>query len=186
MAGVFQASVLTAKGIALVAKAQAGRCTISLTKAASGDGTYSAGEDLTARTALKSQKQTFPLTTVTVQNQSNVFVKFIMSNHMDAEHGGDLENGYYVKEIGLFATDPDEGEILYAIAIEVPDQWDYMPAYNDLLPSTITVDFLTEVANASSVTIEAPNQMYLYDETTGDKYVLGIENGLLYYEEVEA
>ena len=61
-----------------------------------------------------------------------------------------------------------------------------MPAYNDLLPSTITVDFLTEVANASSVTIEAPNQMYLYDETTGDKYVLGIENGLLYYEEVEA
>lgn len=186
MAGVFQASVLTKNGIALNAKAQAGRCKITLTKAAAGDGSYSSTEDLTSRTALKSQKQTFPLNTVTVQNQSNVFVKFIMSNHMDSAYGGDLANGYYVKEIGLFATDPDEGEILYAIAIGVQDQWDYMPAYNDLLPSTITVDFLTEVSNASTVTIEAPNQMYLYDETTGDKYVLGIENGLLYYEEVEA
>ena len=26
---------------------------------------------------------------------------------------------------------------------------------------------------------------YLYDKTTGEKYTLGIENGLLYYEKVE-
>ena len=38
MAGVFQEAVLTAKGIALLAKAQAGRCTIKLTKAAAGNG----------------------------------------------------------------------------------------------------------------------------------------------------
>ena len=61
----------------------------------------------------------------------------------------------------------------------------YMPAYNDLLPSTITMDFLTEVANATDVTIVTPNSMYLYDQTTGDKYVLGVDKGLLYYEEVE-
>ena len=42
MAGVFKEAVLTAKGIALLAKAQAGRCTIKLTKAATGDGSYSA------------------------------------------------------------------------------------------------------------------------------------------------
>ena len=35
MAGVFKQAVLTAKGIALLAKAQAGECTINLTKAAS-------------------------------------------------------------------------------------------------------------------------------------------------------
>ena len=34
MAGIFKESVLTKKGIALLAKAQAGRCTIKLTKAA--------------------------------------------------------------------------------------------------------------------------------------------------------
>ncbi len=182
MAGIFNEAVLTTKGIALLAKAQAGRCAISLTKAQTGDGSYTAGEDLKARTALKSQKQTFPLNTVRTQNQTNVYVKFIITNKQD---GGNLTQGYYVKEVGLFATDPDEGEILYAIATAVQNQWDYMPSYNNLLPSTITLEFLTEVANAANVTIVAPNQMYLYDTETGDKYVLGIENGKMFYEEVE-
>ena len=77
------------------------------------------------------------------------------------------------------------GNILYALAVGVANQWDYMPAYNNLLPSTITMDFLTEVANATDVTIVTPNSMYLYDQNTGDKYVLGVDKGLLYYEEVE-
>ena len=182
MAGVYEEAVLTAKGIALLAKAQAGRCTIKLTKAATGNGSYSDGEALTNRTALKSKKQEFALITVTTQNQSNVYVKFIITNKQDT---GNLKNGYYVKEVGIYAQDPDEGEILYALAVGVANQWDYMPAYNDLLPSTITMDFLTEVANATDVTIVTPNSMYLYDQTTGDKYVLGVDKGLLYYEEVE-
>lgn len=180
MAGIFQEAVLTRKGIALLTKAQTGKCNIVLTKAAAGNGSYAPGEEISELTDLKAKKQTFQLTTVTVQNQSNVFVKFIMSNKQDT---GNLVNGYYVKEIGIYAQDPDEGEILYAIAIGVENQWDFMPAYNDLLPSTITVDFLIEVSNAENVTIEMPNKMYLYDDTTGQKYVLGIENGLLYYEE---
>jgi len=60
-----------------------------------------------------------------------------------------------------------------------------MPSYNNLLPSTITLEFLTEVSNAANVTIVAPNETFLYDKATGDKYVLGIENGLMFYEEVE-
>lgn len=180
--GMFQEAVLTQKGIALLTKAQTGRCAIVMTKAAAGDGAYSAGEDLSARTSLKAQKQTFKLTQVTAQNRTNVFVKFIMSNKQD---GGNLQNGYQVKEIGIFATDPDEGEILYALAIGVDGQWDFMPAYNDLLPSTITVNFLTEVSNAENVVIEAPNQMTIYDDATGEKYILGIKNGLLYYKKEE-
>ncbi|MEZ3503125.1 MAG: phage tail protein [Lachnospiraceae bacterium] len=183
MAGIFNEAVLTTKGIALLAKAQAGRCTISLTKAQTGDGAYASGEDLKARTALKSQRQTFPLITVRTQNATNVYVKFIITNK--PESGGNLAQGYYVKEVGLFATDPDEGEILYAIATAVENQWDYMPSYNNLLPSTITLEFLTEVSNAANVTIVAPNETFLYDKATGDKYVLGIENGLMFYEEVE-
>ncbi len=182
MAGVFNQAVLTTKGIALLAKAQAGRCTISLTKAVSGNGSYTAGEDLASRTALKNQMQEFAINTVIVQNTTNVYVKFIITNYPDAQHA--LATGYYVREIGLYATDPDEGEILYAIATAVTDQWDYMPSYNNLLPSTITIEMLTEVANASTVTIEAPNKMYLYDDNTGDKYQLGVEDGVLYFEEV--
>lgn len=182
MAGIFNEAVLTTKGIALLAKAQAGRCAIKLTKAETGSGSYARGEDLKARTALKSRMQTFPLNTVRTQNATNVYVKFIITNKQE---GGNLAQGYYVKEVGLFATDPDEGEILYAIATAVENQWDYMPSYNNLRPSTITLEFLTEVSNAENVTIVAPNETFLYDKATGDKYVLGIENGLIYYEEVE-
>jgi phage-related tail fiber protein len=107
MAGVFKEAVLTAKGIALLAKAQAGRCAIKLTKAATGDGSYSDGEALTNRTALKSKKQEFALITVTTQNQSNVYVKFIITNKQDT---GNLKNGYYVKEVGIYAQDRTRGK----------------------------------------------------------------------------
>lgn len=182
MAGVFKEAVLTAKGIALLAKAQAGRCTIKLTKAATGDGSYSGGEALTNRTAHKSKKQEFALITVTTQNQSNVYVKFIITNKQDT---GNLKNGYYVKEVGIYAQDPDEGEILYALGSRSSKPVGLLARLQRPPPSTITMDFLTEIANATDVTIVTPNSMYLYDQTTGDKYVLGVDKGLLYYEEVE-
>ena len=181
MAGIFKEAVLTKKGIALLTKAQAGKCTIKLTKAASGNGSYTGSEDIASQTALKNQKQEFPIEAVKAQNQSNVYVKFIITNKQSS---GNLQNGYSVTEVGIFATDPDDGEILYAIAIGEPGQCDFMPAYNELVPSTITINFLTEVANAENVTIIMPNERYLYDDANGKKYLLGVENGLMYFDEV--
>lgn len=183
MAGIFNEAVLTRQGIELLAKAQAAGGTITLTKATSGAGAHDPGEDLSASTALKDQRQEFPLAAVSVQNKTNVFVKFVITNHPDG--GPDLTQGYYVKEIGLYAKGSDGNEVLYAIAAAVEDQEDYMPSYNSLLPSTITIEFLTEVANAEQVVITTPNKQYLYDEATGAKYELGVENGLLFFEEVE-
>lgn len=196
----FNSAVLTAKGINLLAKAQAGKTTIEFTKAATGNGSYATGESLVGRTALKAQKQTFPISTISVVNESTVYLKFIVSNQQTS---GNLKAGYYVKEVGIFARDPDEGEILYAIATAVADQWDYLPAYNDLIPSTITMEFYTEVDNASTVYLTAgggayvtqedfeafaenhpDDKVYLYDQSTGQKYVFGVDNGAAYIEEV--
>lgn len=181
MAGIFNEAVLTKKGIELLAKAQAADGKITLTKAVTGAGTHSG--DLSECTALTDQRQEFPLETVTVQNKTNVFVKFIITNHPVS--GGDLNEGYYVKEIGLYAKGSDEEEVLYAIATAIEGQEDYMPSYNSLLPSTITIEFLTEVANAETVTIVMNDKKYLYDDSTGAKYEIGVENGLLYIQEVE-
>lgn len=196
----FNSAVLTAKGINLLAKAQAGQTKIEFTKAATGNGSYSTGESLVNRTALKAQKQTFPISTISVVNDSTVYLKFIVSNQQES---GNLKAGYYVKEVGIFAKDPDEGEILYAIATAVTDQWDYLPAYNNLIPSTITMEFYTEVDNASTVYLTAgggayvtqedfedfaekhpDDKVYLHDQTTGQKYVFGVDNGAAYIEEV--
>lgn len=196
----FNSAVLTAKGIALLAKAQAGKTKIEFTKAATGNGSYSTGESLTGRTTLKAQKQTFPISKINIVNTSTVYLKFIITNQQES---GNLKTGYYVKEVGIFATDPDEGEILYAIATAVADQWDYLPAYNDLIPSTITMEFYTEVDNANTVYIKAgggayvteedfeefaakhpDDKVYMTDQSTGQRYVFGIDNGAVFTEEV--
>ena len=173
MAGVFKEAVLTKKGIALLAKAQVNKAKIELTKAVSGDGSYSISDDLTQRTALKAQRQEFKFVALKRQNNTNVFIKFLITNKQES---GNLQNGYYIKEVGIYAKDPDEGEILYAIAIANDNQWDYLPAYNDLLPSNVVIR------------MDAPlqvNTVILTDDITGKKYKLGISNGVFYYEEVE-
>ena len=80
MAGVFKEAVLTKKGIALLAKAQVNKAKIELTKAVSGDGSYSISDDLTQRTALKAQRQEFKFVSLKRQNDTNVFIKFLIKN----------------------------------------------------------------------------------------------------------
>lgn len=157
----FKEAVLTKKGIALLAKAQAGRCSIKLTKAASGSGSYGEDEQLPEREALKEQRQVFPLDKLSVQNSSTVAVKFTITNE---QASGNLQEGYYVNEVGIFAEDPDEGEILYAIAAAMEGRADYMPAYNSLLPAYISIDFYAEVSNAASVTIVCSGRFITAEE----------------------
>ena len=54
---IWNPSKLTTKGKALLAKAQAGRCTIKITKAQTGSGQYSSGEATDTRTSLKTPVQ---------------------------------------------------------------------------------------------------------------------------------
>lgn len=142
-------SKLTTKGKALIAKAQAGKCTIKITKAQTGSGQYSSGEATDTRTSLKTPVQTLSIHSKEIQNGSTLVLKIAITNKTsDAEY---LESGYEIREFGIFAQDPDEGEILYSIATASVS--DYMPAYNGVIPSVISMSYYLEVANASSVTI---------------------------------
>lgn len=196
----YNASVLTNKGLALEAKVRAGLVKTKFTKARTGDGEFDDGEILQNVTSLKSPKQEFDINGVSIINDATIYLKFIVTN---SQESGNLKQGYYIKEIGIYAEDPDEGEILYAITTGVKNQWDYMPAYNDLMPATITMNFYTEVSNASEVHIEGKGtyvtqeefdnfkemhpegKAVFIDSETGKKYEFGITNGLIYYEEVQ-
>lgn len=146
----FKDAVLTKKGLALLAKAQAGQTDIHFTKAASGSGSYGPDEKLSEREGLKEPRQETTFEKITVINDIVVLIRFLIANE---QASGNLQEGYYMKEVGIFAEDPNEGEILYAIATAVEDQWDYMPPYNGLMPAYITMEFYTEVCNAANVTI---------------------------------
>ena len=154
----FQRAVLTTKGLALLAKTQTDDTPVTITACVSGSGTYEEGESLEDRTALKELKQTFAPTAISRQNDTNVWVRFSITNNPPS---GPLERGYAVTEIGIIAEDPDEGDILYAIAIAAPGQSDYIPSYNGTLPAVIGVNFLIEVSNADEVIIDTDLTAYV-------------------------
>lgn len=151
----FNQAVLTSAGIALLAKVQADEDTIVFTSFVTGDGYYGDGEALTGRTALKKQRQSFPINSKEVINDSTVLITCVVTNK-------DLKAGYYIKEVGIYAKPKNSKSepVLYSIATAVTDQWDYLPAYNNLLPATITMEFYTEVQNAKEVTLQASEVAY--------------------------
>lgn len=146
---------LTKDGKALLAKAQAGKCAIQITKAQSGSGSYTSSEDISQRTALKTVKQTFPISNKVINTDSALVLKITMENST-------LTAGYDITEFGVFASDPDKGEILYSIATASTS--DYMPAYNGVIPSVINMSYYLEVANASTVTIKSAGALALQSD----------------------
>ena len=152
---IWNPSKLTNKGKALLAKAQAGKATIEITKAQTGSGNNTG--NLETLTALKEPKQTFAINGKEISNDNTVVVKVAITNKMsDSET---LQTGYEIREFGIFAKDPDVGEILYSVATASTS--DFMPAYNGVIPSVINMSYYLEVANAANVTINSAGALAL-------------------------
>ena len=142
---IFNRWSLTRGGMALITKAQAGKCSINFAKLETGNGVW--GNDIVDATALKAVKQTFSFSGIDIpeSNPSTVVLEAVLNNL-------GLEQLYYLREMGIYATDPDDGVILYAIAVADNDTT-YLPANNGVGISTIIERMNIEVANAESVTI---------------------------------
>ncbi len=141
----FSKLVITEKGQALIAKMIAGSSEIEFTKVCASSTTYT--EDaLEALTALSNIKQSSLISKITRTNDVAIQVETSFTNT-------ELTEGYYIKALGLYASDPDEGEILYAATIETSGNC-YMPAYNNVTVSGVYVKLVTTVGNAESVSLE--------------------------------
>ena len=109
----WQGAILTDKGRVLQAKVEGGECQLELTKMKTGNGTISGSQTLEGLTDLVSPKQNIPISAIVIDDDQPglVYVKGVLTNI-------DLAEGYLVKELGLFADDPDDGEILYAVTVD--------------------------------------------------------------------
>lgn len=145
--GAFKSAVITTKGQALLAKVVSGATKLNFTKIAVSEGKLTG--DLASKTGIGTIKQSTAVASVIKQNNSNVKVSASFDNKT-------LKAGYYVRNIGLYATDPQEGEILYSISVadESTATADWMPPFNGIGVSSLMVDLVTAVSNASSVTVE--------------------------------
>ncbi len=102
--------LLTTNGRNLLAKALTGK-NLVFSRAYCGDGSLSSGQDPTTLTALISPKRELPIQSMSVLSgigTAEVVVEMTNKN---------LTAGYFVREYGLFAKDPDNNsEVLYSYA----------------------------------------------------------------------
>ena len=137
--------VITNQGQELIAKMIAGTSTASFTKIQTSDYDYSAAS-LKDLTSLYDVKQEALVSSVSRTDTTMVEVLAAINN-------SNLDSGYYVKALGLFAKDIEDNEILYAVSIET-DNPDYMPAFGGKTVSGITYKMNTKVDISSQVTLE--------------------------------
>lgn len=121
-----------------------GSGTVEFTKIAVSSTTYSDSQ-LEGLTALSGIKQEADISKVTRNNQASVQVEGAITNL-------DLTTGYHMQTLGLYARDPQAGEILYAVTNA--SVAGYMPPYNGRTPSGAFFKLVTTIGNADNITLQ--------------------------------
>lgn len=142
----FPKMTLTNAGQALQTKVLAG-AKLTFTRIALGDGQLN-GQPISPLTALISQKATVEVDSVRVVNTTTAQVAGFFSN-------ADISTGFWWRETGVFAQDPDVGEILYGYT-NAGDAGDYIPTVADTRVEKYIYCSIA-VANADTVNITIPS-----------------------------
>lgn len=142
----FPKMTLTNAGQALQTKVLAG-ATLTFTRIALGDGQLN-GRPIAPLTALISQKVTVEVDFVRVVNTTTAQAAGFFSNK-------DISTGFWWRETGVFAQDPDVGEILYGYT-NAGDAGDYIPTVEDNRIEKYIFTSIS-VANATTVNITIPS-----------------------------
>ena len=137
----FPKMTLTNAGQALQTKVLAG-ATLTFTRIALGDGQLN-GQPISPLTALISQKATVEVDSVRVVNTSTAQVAGFFSN-------ADISTGFWWRETGVFAQDPDVGEVLYGYT-NAGDAGDYIPTVAD---NRVEKYIYCSIAVASATTVD--------------------------------
>lgn len=137
----WQGSVLTAAGRVLQAKVETGT-RLELTRIKLGDGTE-AMSAVDTLTDLVSPKAVLGISSAVVDGQDAIITGVMSASHLSA--------GFYCREWGLFARDPDVGEILYMVTIDDIPEW--LPASTQAAQVAATYALKVAVANSTSLTV---------------------------------
>jgi hypothetical protein len=147
----FNSTVITTKGHTLIAKIVAGTASPTFTQMKVSDTDYSAYTQAQkeAMATISSVKQSKAIASVSKVNAASVKVSAVVDNIA-------LATGYYLKTIGLYATDPTEGEILYSVTTAI--QADWIPPNTGISVTSIMIDLITVVSNSDNVSVSVdPN-----------------------------
>ena len=173
---IWENTVITAKGVALLSKLVQGN-TLTITKAVSGAGYVTPGM-LQNQTAVANPKQTLNFRSFSFPSEGKSEVTCYLTND-------GLTEAYTAQQIGVYAKDPDEGDILFFITQAVSGtgtivptetespgfsaEWSFTFPYGQADTVSVTVDPSNTVTQASMETYvaEAISPLWPTKEATG-------------------
>lgn len=142
---IYTGVIITQKGQELIAKLHANNGQMQIVSLGTGNGTRTLTED---STSLTNQIQETPVDSVSID--PNYHDRVIIEA---APNNIDLAAGYEIKELGIYATDPDDGKILYAVINTAGTEHDSLPAYvTEADFKEIIYRMTLQVDNADNVT----------------------------------
>lgn len=137
-------SYLTEKGNALIGKLLATEGTLKFTKVTAGDGSIPSGRSPESMTTLGNYVTDGLIASVESSGTGEASVVVQISSI-------DLAQGFSCTELGLWAEDPDEGDILYAyLCLQQHPEW--IRADADAVNKLATFTIVTIVKNVALVT----------------------------------
>lgn len=154
-------AAITEKGLALQAKLTQGN-SLTITKAVTGTG-YVDPTQMLKQTAVTGPTQALTFKPVSYPETNKCAMPVCLNND-------EVETGYTARQVGVYATDPDEGEILYFIAecagetkgTEIPSktemagysaEWTFYFQYGQADSVTVTVDPANTISEAKAKTL---------------------------------
>ncbi len=140
----FNKLITTSVGKELFADILVNEDKLKFTKIVTSSNIYPTNQ-LTSLTQLTNTKQEVLISNITKQDETQIKLEAIIENT-------ELTEGYTINSIGIYAKGTDTEEILYAVA-SVPNEGksSYIPAYNNLTVSGITLNILVTVTDSDSV-----------------------------------
>jgi len=146
--GAFGGFFITNKGRALQAKAQIGT-PLQYTRIAIGDGSLN-GQTIPDLTGLISLKKTLAITGISTKSGGKAVISTKLQNK-------DITAGFYLREMGVFAQDPDVGEILYCYANAGTGA--------EYIPPSGGADIVEQIYNINTIVGNAANVSAVIDES---------------------
>lgn len=139
----FGGMTLTTPGRNLLAKALTG-AELKFTRVSAGDGRMPDGQNIQNMTAMVHHIRDLRVETINVTGVGTATIQTVMSNK-------GLAAGFFVREIGLWAQDPDGGEVLYGYC-NAGDEADYMPGQDGPDAVEYLFSLVTVIDQATNVT----------------------------------
>ena len=137
-------TTLTIAGMNLLAKTQQGK-ELHFTRVMMGDGKIPEGMNIKDMTEMVNPILKLPIGNIRLDGTGTSVMECILKN-------AELEQGFFARELGIFANDPDTGEeLLYAIR-NTGDYSEYIPAASSGEVINFVYSVITVVGQSENVT----------------------------------